>query len=252
MMHRPVRTLALTALAALLPLAASAAERTWANTYSLDQDGSFALENINGDVVIEAWDRDEVDVQATITSKSQEAVDEVEIEVDASGDSVDISTDYPERKGRNGRYEAASVAYHVRMPRLARAEIELVNGDLRLDGVAGAVDAELVNGDLTASGLAGNADLTTVNGEIHATFDQLGSDQRVDIESVNGSVDLYLPSSADAVLEAETVHGDIESDFELTRDEDRYVGQEAHGRIGAGGGQIDLENVNGTIRIHRQ
>ena len=233
------------------PSLLSAAERTWSQSYSLSSGGTFGLENINGDVVVEGWDGAEVSIEATITSPDQQAVDEVEIEVDASTGSVEVSTEYPERKGRT-RYQAASVAYHVRVPRDARADIELVNGDLTLDGVAGSVDIELVNGDLTATDLGGDADLATVNGAIRATFDRLDAGQQVDLESVNGSVELVLPAGADAMIEAETVHGDITSDFDLVFEEDRYVGREASAKLGSGGGTIDLENVNGSITIRRR
>lgn len=249
--HLPAFVLA--AVAALLfVLPAGAAERVWSETYTLSADGRIALENINGDVEIEGWDGDQVEVTATITSRSEEALDTVDVKVDATENLIEISTEYTKRQRGWGR-ESAEVEYSLRVPRKARlSEIELVNGSLTVNGVAGELEASLVNGGLEARGLAGDAELSTVNGSIDVYFDRVGADQRLKLESVNGSVDLYLPAGADAEVSAETVHGRISTDFDLRVEKGEYVGSSLDGTLGGGGGQIELENVNGSITIHRR
>ena len=232
----------------LLPGLATAAERTFSETYPLETGGSVELSNINGDVKITGWDRSEVQVEAIITSGSGRAVDEVEIDVDATRGRISIETEYP--NNRSWRHRAAEVEYILKVPRTARLdEISLVNGSLELESVAGEVEASLVNGNLDARGLTGNAELATVNGSIDAYFSSL--DRNVDIESVNGSIDVYLPVGIDADVDASTVHGRIRNDFGLEVDKSGFVGQELRGRIGAGGARLSLENVNGSIEIHQ-
>ncbi len=54
-------------------------------TYPLPPGGSFLLENVNGSVQVDGWERDEVEVSAVKTSQSdQHDVELVKIEVDST------------------------------------------------------------------------------------------------------------------------------------------------------------------------
>jgi DUF4097 and DUF4098 domain-containing protein YvlB len=69
------------------------------------------------------------------------------------------------------------------------------------------------------------------------------------LNSVNGSVELVIPSDANAEIEASTVSGGIDNDFGLHVNHHRYVGHDLRGDIGSGSTRIKLENVNGRINI---
>jgi DUF4097 and DUF4098 domain-containing protein YvlB len=71
----------------------------------------------------------------------------------------------------------------------------------------------------------------------------------VELNSVNGSVELTIPSDSKAEIEASTVSGGIENDFGLHVNNHRYVGHDLRGELGNGGPRIKLENVNGRIEI---
>jgi DUF4097 and DUF4098 domain-containing protein YvlB len=81
-----------------------------------------------------------------------------------------------------------------------------------------------------------------------ARFDQLAG-ASVELSSVNGSVELTIPSDAKAEIEASTVSGGINNDFGLHVNHHRFVGHDLHGELGAGGTRIKLENVNGRIEV---
>lgn len=225
-------------------------------TYPLSPNGRLSLENLNGGVHITAWDRDEVQVNAVKRAYRRERLDEAKIEVNATADTLRIKTTYPdwnqtytdEQKGRNNN--PAVVDYTISVPRTARLEsIDLVNGSLELDGVAGNVKASSVNGRVTARGLAGEAKLSTVNGNVEATFSRLDEAKPISLGSVNGNVTVVIPSDANAVVRAGTVHGDISNEFGLEVQHGDYVGHELHGQLGTGGPRIRLGNVNGRISI---
>jgi DUF4097 and DUF4098 domain-containing protein YvlB len=114
--------------------------------------------------------------------------------------------------------------------------------------VQGEVRASCVNGMLSAKELGGRAKLNTVNGELEAKFERAAGE--VELSSVNGSIDLTLPSDAKASIEANTVSGGIDNDFGLHTNNHRFVGHDLRGDLGGGGAQIRLNNVNGTIDIH--
>lgn len=234
-------------LAGLFAPAAFGLEKTFDQSYPLKSGGVFAIDNVNGDVKIEAWDRSEVSVEATITAKTQEGLDRIEIRVAATADRVAVDTHYAESRRNN---DGGEVDYIIKVPKTAELrDIDLVNGSLTIAGVPGKVEASTVNGKIVATGLGGDVDLESVNGRVEATFEQIGGRQRIDIEAVNGSIDLRVPRNANFDISASTVHGDIENDLGLEVDHGEYVGHDLKGRVGSGGARVELENVNGAIKI---
>jgi DUF4097 and DUF4098 domain-containing protein YvlB len=242
--------------AALSSDAAEEFREEFHQTYPLSANGRVSLENLNGGVRITVWDRTDVQVDAVKRAYKQERLNDAKIEVSASSEAIRIKTNYPDwnqsfNDDVRGRLNnPAVVDYSITVPRKARLEsIDLVNGSLEVDGVEGDVKASSVNGRLKARGLLGVAKLSTVNGGLEATFVSLDEARPISLGSVNGSVVLVIPSDANAIVRAGTVHGAISNDFGLAVQHGDYVGHELYGQIGAGGPRIKLGNVNGSIAI---
>lgn len=217
-------------------------------TYPLTATGRVQLDNINGDVRIQVWDRNEVQVDAIKYASSQEALEDIEIVINSESNEIQIKTDYPDSKWF-GNNDNTSVDYTISIPRNAEVDdINLVNGNLEIKSAGGAVTASTVNGTLTAQDLSGETKLSTVNGTMDVAYTQLNA-SKISLSSVNGTLQLKLPSNADAKIEASTVNGGISNDFGLEADKHRWVGSDLSGVIGSGKTRIDLSSVNGKISI---
>jgi DUF4097 and DUF4098 domain-containing protein YvlB len=221
-------------------------------TYPLSANGRVELSNINGAVHITAWDRNEVKVDATKRAWSKKRLEEAKIQIDAKPNSISIRTEYPDHNNtfwNDGHHDQpASVEYTLTVPRNARLDsIDLVNGNLDVQGVGGEVKLSCVNGKLAVHNLGGRADLSTVNGKLEANVDRLQSP--LEMSSVNASVLLTLPSDAKADLEASTVNGSISDDFGLPVTKHQWVGRDLRGELGGGGPPVHVSNVNGRIEI---
>jgi DUF4097 and DUF4098 domain-containing protein YvlB len=215
-------------------------------TVPITANGRVSLENINGNVTITGWDRNEVQIDAVKSARDQQRLDEARIEVDEANDAVRIRTRYPEHNTNNN---PASVRYELHVPRAARLDkIDLVNGSLDVQQISGEVNASLVNGSLHARDLAGRSELSTVNGALQADFNSLNNVRDISLKSVNGSIALALPPSPNADIEANTVSGSIRTDFPLEV-RGHFVGKSVNGKLGSGGTRIEMSNVNGSIRI---
>src|SRR5947209_9070795 len=261
-----IKRITLTTLIALASLLAAASvalaqrgdqlREEFHQTYPIAADGRVSLGNINGAVHITGWDRNEVKVDAVKTAYTRERLGEAKIDVRSDADSIRIQTEYPNRsqtftncEGRTNN--PATVEYTLTVPRNARLDsIELINGNLNIEGVAGDVKASSINGRLSARGLTGATKLSTINGSLEASFDRLDVSKPISVGSVNGGVSLTIPSDANAQLKANTVHGAIRNDFGLPVRDGEYVGHELAGQLGQGGVLIKLGNVNGSITIH--
>jgi DUF4097 and DUF4098 domain-containing protein YvlB len=222
-------------------------------TYALTPDGRIELDNINGAVHISSWDRNEVKVDAVKYADNKDRLDEAKIEVDASKDLIAIKTKYRDHDlnfNWGSHNNSASVEYTLTVPRTARLdEIKLINGALDVTGISGEITASCINGRLEAKDLSGRAHLSTINGHLEANFSQLGG-HTLELSSVNGSVDLTIPSDSMAEIEASTVSGGIENDFGLHVNHHRFVGHDLRGELGSGGTRIKLSDVNGRIELH--
>src|SRR5215475_8847648 len=82
-------------------------------TVPLNANGRVSLENVNGNVEITGWDKNEVQIDAVKSAQDQQRLNEAKIEVDGSGDSVRIRTRYPEGHTSDN---PASVHYTVHVP----------------------------------------------------------------------------------------------------------------------------------------
>lgn len=253
---------ALLSLAVLLTAASSAMMQQnemlrdeFHQTYPFSAQGRVSLSNINGAVRVATWDRNEVRVDAVKSAYRRERLDEAKVVVRADPNAIYIETDYPNRTQTftdgEGRFNnPATVEYTLTVPRTARIDsIELINGDLDIDGMTGDVKASSINGRVTARELSGDVRLSTINGKLEAVFSRLSEMKAISLGSVNGPVSLILPSDANAEIKAGTVHGGISNDFGLPVRRGDYVGRDLAGQLGQGGARIKLGNVNGSISI---
>jgi len=222
-------------------------------SYKLNDGGRFSISNVNGSVVVTGGAGDSVEIIATKKADNQKDLDTIEIEISHSADEIVVETDLggSDHWFSHGN-NSGEVKYEVIVPMGTRLDsVETVNGNVNISGVSGKVDAESVNGDLDISDLAGDVGLSTVNGSIDAAFTRLENEQRVKIETVNGRVTVNLPANADVDINADTLNGGINaSDFGLETDKG-FVGSDLNGKIGNGSARLNINTVNGAIKIRK-
>ncbi|MCI0538994.1 MAG: DUF4097 family beta strand repeat-containing protein [Verrucomicrobiales bacterium] len=243
-----------TLLLVLTPaLAKDTVREEFRQTYPLEPKGTVKLDNVNGNVRVVTWDRAEIKVEAEKRGNDQERLDEVTIDIDADADQIQIKTRYPVGGfGRNNRGDSVHVDYVLTVPREVRLDkVATVNGDVEIEGVAGEVVASTVNGELTAKSLHNDANLSSVNGSLDAEFTELDRGHHVKLHTVNGKMSLTLPQAANAQVSAKTLNGSLTTEHDLAVKKNFPVGRELKGRLGQGGARVELNSVNGGIRILR-
>lgn len=222
-------------------------------TFPLNPDGRVSVSNVNGSITVNAWDRNEVQLVAVKTADTRERLADVEIRIDARQDRITIETDYGDNRNtwRNGG--KLNVDYQLSVPRGAVLnEIETVNGSVTVADFTNMTKVSAVNGTVHASNLRGTANLSTVNGEVAADFERLEPSSRINLSTVNGRVNLTIPSDSNATLKADSLNGNIANDFGLPVRKGQYVGRDLYGKLGSGDVQIKLDSVNGGLTIKRR
>ena len=142
------------------------------------------------------------------------------------------------------------VRFVVRVPAGVRFAGRTVNGEIDAQGLNGPVVLATVNGSTTFS-TSSYGEASTVNGSIRGTLGAAGWSDPLAFHTVNGSITLDLPADLNADVRASTVNGEISTDFPLTVT-GRVSRRHVTGTIGAGGRRLDLETVNGSVRLRRR
>ena len=281
---RPLRAAAALALFSLLAVAsaggadAATLEERIDRTFDLAPGGEIVLDNVNGSITVETWDRDEVHlvvdkwVKSTSEEKARDLLRRFEIEIDASRDRLSVeahqlkATDGGWLSWMFGRSAQYSADFHLTVPRRAHVDADSVNGNLRISGVEGRLDAGTVNGRVHVEEVRGEVRVSTVNGRltvraargaVHAgsvngSIDvellEVTPGAQMSFSSTNGGIALRLPADVATHLDARTTNGGISTDFPV-RVEGRYNSKSVSADLNGGGGTLKIRTTNGGIRI---
>jgi DUF4097 and DUF4098 domain-containing protein YvlB len=185
------------------------------------------------------------------------------------GESTTCDTEGYHSRGRGFTgNEDIRVDFAIRLPAGVRARLESVNGTITVDGATADLAAETTNGDITITDIGGavtaettNGDVTirsargpvraeTVNGAIGVEVAPAAPAADLALETVNGSVTVWVASGFQGTIDMETTHGTVHTDFPVTV-QGRFDPRHVRARIGSGGGRISLATVNGDLSLRK-
>jgi hypothetical protein len=184
------RVLATVVLAAAVQVPAAAqtdVTERFSKTARLDQNGTFDLANISGNVVITGGSGREVTIEAIKRvqrpnpNAARALLQLIEIQVVELPNRVEVRTAYPRPRNFPG-----SVDFTVSVPEDANVTIKTLSGNVRATNIKGALRAEAVSGNVSAA-----------------------ADRRLEaLKCVSGDIEI-IDASADDLIAASTVSGNI-------------------------------------------
>jgi hypothetical protein len=240
--------LALLVTVTTLPLRCFGGQETFERIYPLPAGGRFLLENVTGSVQVEGWNHDAVEVRAVKIAKS-DPIDlaAVTVDVQSQPGQVSVRTRYPKGTGAD-----VTVEYHIYVPsRVLLSRVRTVNGSVSVHGIEGIGELHSVNGDVEVLRSSGRFSAQTTNGNLHLELSELRDGMPMNLETVNGSVLLGLPSSAAANLTILNLNGEFFSELPVKASR-LGTSHGFRGRIGAGGDEITLRTTNGGVHLIRE
>ena len=258
-------------------------------TYAFDKRGTVSLTLGAGEIIVTAWNRDEVRVRV----RSERG----EVRMDATASRLSLELARPRSGG--SRYEV-TVPMGVRVSaRSTTGDISITgtrsgvdvssqNGDISIEDVTDMVDVVTLSGDVSARSVVGHVDIRSTSGTVSLvdakgdveaasvsgdiilrnvvaryvrgkstsgdiSFDgAVDSTGRYELGSHSGSVSLLIPANTGAQLTVATYNGSIDSDFPITlRPGEHGIGATRRFtfEIGKGDARISAESFNGDITI---
>jgi DUF4097 and DUF4098 domain-containing protein YvlB len=173
----------------------------------------------------------------------------VTIEDRSSGDTVDLSVEYPQ-KGN----VSASVNFDIRVPRRVEynfGRLVSVSGNVQVSDVMGNLQVESISGNVDVNGVSGIVSASAVSGNVNVDLKEAGSGN-MKFSSVSGDVAVRAPANLAADVEMSTISGSLKTDFQLEVHEPRYgPGRSARGRLGSGAYSLRITTVSGRVSLTR-
>ncbi|ANO52782.1 hypothetical protein BA177_17730 [Woeseia oceani] len=133
------------------------------------------------------------------------------------------------------------------------ATIGSVSGDIDVVGLSGEIETGSVSGDVTvADGRFTRVSMNTTSGDIVFRA-QLLNKGRLDVETINGDVDIDFTGAISARFDVETFNGDIRNCFgpESRRTSKYAPGRELVFTEGGGSGRVTIRTLNGDLQMCR-
>jgi hypothetical protein len=202
----------------------------------------------NGGIAVHGWDRPEVQVKAKVVANA----DTVE-QARALAGQVKVLTDggiHAEGpKARDG--SGWSVSFDVMAPSHGAFDLRSVNGGVSVADVDGRVTFKTTNGGIALDNVNGDVRGSTTNGGVHVTLQGQGwVGVGLDVETLNGGVQLRVPDGYSAHLDAATQNGGLQVDFPVTVQ--GSVGKTLNSDLGNGGAPIRVRTTNGGVAVRRR
>jgi len=206
----------------------------------------------NGAVSIKGWTQGQVLVRAKLDawggSDSEASLLFSQIHADASPGHIAASG--PETPGNS----SWSVSYEIFVPQSSDLKIATFNGPVSVSDIMGRLELTAHNGPLQLRRVVGDIIAKTTNGPIQ--FEPLGEGwrgQQLELETTNGPVNVKVPATFQAHVQARTVNGPIQSEFGGSASKgsrDRRANA-LDLNLGAGGASLKVTTQNGPIHLAR-
>lgn len=243
-----------------VPAAAPAVQQDFRWTGRIEAGKKLEIRGVNGPIRVERATGNEAEVVAEKSARRSDPED-VEIVVVPHDGGVTLCAVYPpvdgkeneclpDGRGRNNTHDNdVKVSWTVKLPDGVKLGAHTVNGDVTVRDAGAEVRASTVNGDVDVA-TRGVAEASTVNGSIRAALGKADWTGTMEFHTVNGGVTIDIPASFSADVEAATVNGSIETDFPITV-QGKFGSRRLRGTIGSGGRGLEIETVNGSIRLRK-
>ncbi len=181
-------------------------------SFNVKERGNLSITNKFGDVHINSWDKNVIEVKVTITaskrseSKAEEALNRVHIEFDESSSGVEMETNISGGINNRGG-EKLTIDYVINMPETNNLNAKNSYGSLYVDDISGDVFLKIAYGDMKVRKLKGESEIKISysngevdqmgNGELYAAYSNLSIEDMGDVDITSQYSNLEIQNSKD-------------------------------------------------------
>jgi DUF4097 and DUF4098 domain-containing protein YvlB len=251
-MRSCILAFALVALATpALDAAAQEAEHV-NRTIRLDPGGTLRLKNFSGRVSITASDQPQVVVDA-VRRAPRGRLERIRLDIHSEGPDVVVID--ANRRNRSwfdfvGGNNVVETDFDIKVPRRTDLDISVFSSPVTVDAVEGSHKVHSFSGRLTLNDVVGPVRAHTFSGAVVIREKRWEDDQRIDVDTFSGDVELHVPDSARGSVSFNSFSGRLNSVMPLTLHSSSRRSLRAE--LGGGGnGQLRFKTFSGSVKIDR-
>jgi len=239
-------------------------------TYRLQFGGTVTLSAAPaGSIIIEGWQRNEVDISASIELQAPTAADLDRLAtvntfvVDEDANHIRIMTSgthdraFMKRMTKNFPKSLIGlpwkIDFHIKIPALTDLEVDAGNGPISLSGVEGGLRLNALSSDANLSLTGGLASVLVQTGSVNLkipvrSWHGLGAE----IKMATGHLNVWLMSGFSADINADVLRlGDIAANYSdlQPRERNSITNKSVRARTGSGGATLNFTVGDGSIQI---
>jgi len=121
-----------------------------------------------------------------------------------------------------------------------------LSGKINVENPGGRVETSNASGSIDIKGAANDVKAQAASGQINVAGNP-SANGYWDIQTVSGSVEIFVPSGSNFHLSASNSSGEISADIPIVIEEQGKHTLRAH--VGDGGGRVEIHAVSGKIHI---
>ncbi len=227
------------------------AEKTVSDEVVVQGHNRITVAAINGEMNLEGRDDvNHIKITAVLSVGSNSQVDadlhldDIKIRITEDDDEILIETIQPQSSyGRGYRAE-----YGIILPEGLDVTAIQDNGNIYIYDLKSSVDLTNENGDIQALDIVGDIRARLVNGSIETTA-TLNENGVIDLNTVNGPIELSIPTITSANLSARVDNAGTVFIHDLAFTDSISTPKTFEGTLGNGDGSISLRTINGNIDV---
>lgn len=251
--------------------------KEFSQVVDLDPGGTLKMDTYKGTIILESWDKNQVEIIARVEAPddldddyAEAVVRATEVEVSSNGKSLTIRSNYddvPSQKnwlGFGTQKTLPYVHYEIRAPYHINLRLKDYKSEIQLFSFEGNLDIETYKGKITGKDLSGEIELNTYKGtgdfsDLNGTFDieTYKGDLTIQVEDVTGNsrldtykgnITLIVPKSQGFELRADLSRkGTLVN--ALGGASETNKGTDIRKSINGGGPVLRIETYKGHIRL---
>jgi hypothetical protein len=219
----------------------------------LRSGGSIFLENSAGDIRIDGWDEETVELVVEENLGYPPSArfyflgwgrPKPDVRIEGSEEEIRIQNPRSEKKDDHRLFE-----FRLKVPRSVHLrEIRNGQGDIQISDIYGSARINGKEGAVRVLNFSGPLEVVLEKGDVEAELLDLRPQDEVTITVEEGDITLYLEPGIGAELEAEAPAGEVASEFETA---EPLPARAMAMKLGEGGARISLTARRGNLKIKK-
>ena len=221
-------------LYALKGLGSAQSPQMYERTYTTNGRQHLQISNVNGDISVSAWNRNDISVRAM-------AAPAVQINDKVVGNSISVTVKRDPNPGRSD--------FTVTAPPDTSIYLKNIDGKITIQGMAGHIGVDSITGDIRLVNMKSESlDVKVITGDI--LFDgELAGAGPYNLQSMKGNIDVTIPPKSSFNLTAKVLKNTMNLGG-FSFNESNILPKFMSGTHSKGGPPLTITSYDGVVRLH--